>query len=45
VLDIPMPFTQEEIMVDGLEYVVPCRAKIAGVTVFYPLSVAYAYGI
>lgn len=45
VFDLPMPFTQEELMVDGLEYVVPCRAKTAGVTIFYPLSVAKAYGI
>jgi hypothetical protein len=45
VFDLPMPFTQEELMVDGLEYVVPCRAKTAGVTIFYPLSCAKAYGI
>lgn len=45
VLDMPMPFTQEEIWVNGLEYTVPCRAKTAGVTVFYPLSIAYARGI
>lgn len=45
VFDLPMPFTQEELMVDGLEYVVPCRAKTAGVTIFYPLSVCRAYGI
>jgi len=45
VFDLPMPFTQEELIVDGLEYVVPCRAKTAGVTIFYPLSVAKAYGI
>lgn len=45
VLDLPMPYTQEDIMVDGLEYVIPCRAKTAGVTVFFPLSVAKAYGI
>lgn len=45
VFDLPMPFTQEELMVDGLEYVVPCRAKTAGVTIFYPLSVCVGYGI
>lgn len=45
VFDLPMPFTQEELMVDGLEYVVPCRAKTAGVTIFYPLSVCRAYGL
>lgn len=45
VLDLPMPYTQEDIMVDGLEYVIPCRAKTAGVTVFYPLAVCKAYGV
>lgn len=45
VFDLPMPFTQEELMVDGLEYVVPCRAKTAGVTIFYPLSVCVGMGI
>lgn len=45
VFDLPMPFTNEELMIDGLEYVIPCRAKTAGVTVFYPLSVCKAYGI
>jgi hypothetical protein len=41
VFDMPLPFTQEDIDRDGLRYVVPCRAKTAGVTVFYPKSVAF----
>ncbi len=45
VLDLPMPYTQEELWVDGREYVVPCRARTAGVTVFFPLAVCRAYGI
>jgi len=45
VLDLPMPYTQEELWVDGMEYVVPCRARTAGVTVFFPLSVCVAKGI
>lgn len=45
VFDLPMPFTMEDIDRDGLRYVVPCRAKTAGVTVFYPKSVAFADGI
>ena len=44
VFDLPMPFTQEDVWINGLEYTVPCRAKTAGVTVFYPLSVAKAIG-
>jgi hypothetical protein len=45
VLDMPMPFTQEETLKDGLEYVVPCRSKTAGVTFFYPLSACFGDGI
>jgi hypothetical protein len=45
VMDLPQPFTQMDLMQDGLMKVVPCRARTAGVTVFYPKSVAYAYGI
>jgi len=45
VFDMPMPYQEEEVMRDGLEYVVPCRAKTAGVTFFYPMSCAKGYGI
>lgn len=45
VFDLPMPFTQEDLLQDGLKYTVPCRAKTAGVTIFYPKSVVKAYGI
>lgn len=45
VFDLPQPFTQEEVMRDGLAYVIPARAKTAGVTCFYPLAIAKAYGI
>jgi len=40
VLDLPLAYTQEEVFQDGREYVVPCRAKTGGVTIFYPMSVA-----
>ena len=40
VLDLPLAYTQEELFQDGREYVVPCRAKTGGVTIFYPMSVA-----
>src|SRR5574344_225811 len=36
VFDLPMPFTQEDLLQDGLKFTVPCRAKTAGVTIFYP---------
>ena len=42
VFDLPMPFNQEELLQDGLNYTVPCRAKTAGVTVFYPKSIVKA---
>jgi len=42
VFDLPMPFTQEDLLQDGLNYTVPCRAKTAGVTVFYPKSIIKA---
>jgi hypothetical protein len=45
VFDMPLPFTQEDIDRDGLRYVVPCRAKTAGVTVFFPKSVCFADGL
>ena len=45
VFDLPMPFTQEDLLQDGLKFTVPCRAKTAGVTIFYPKSVVKAYGI
>lgn len=45
VLDVPQPFTQDELWVDGREYVVPCIARCGGVTIFYPLSVAKGLGI
>lgn len=45
VMDLPVPFDQMETMRDGLVYIVPCRARTAGVTVFYPKSICYAKGI
>lgn len=45
VFDLPMPFTQEDLLQDGLKFTVPCRAKTAGVTIFYPKSVVKACGI
>lgn len=44
-MDLPVPFDQLETMRDGLVFVVPCRARTAGVTVFYPKSICYSKGI
>jgi len=45
VMDIPKPFTQSEPQQDGMEYNVFCISRYGGVTIFYPLSVAYSDGI
>jgi len=45
VMDVTMPFTQENLQIDGLDYSVPCRSKVGGVTVFFPLSVVQIKGI
>lgn len=43
-LEIPLDFTQEEEEKRGLEWIIPCRSKMAGVLFYYPLSAAYADG-
>lgn len=45
VLDLPLGFTQEEVEKNGLDYSIPCRAKTAGVQIFFPLSVVKIKGI
>lgn len=45
VFDLPLAFTQEDEQIDGMAHTIPCRAKTAGVTVFYPKSIVYAKGI
>jgi len=42
---VPSPFEQLEVEKKGGEYVVPCMATYAGVTIYYPQSVAYGDGI
>ena len=44
-LEIPQPFEQFPVQERGLEYVVPAHARIGGVIVYYPLSVAIGEGI
>jgi hypothetical protein len=44
-LEIPQPFEQFPVQEKGLEYIVPCHARLAGLITPYPLSVALMYGI
>lgn len=44
-LEMPQPFEQLPAQERGLEYVVPCHSRIAGVLIYYPLSMAIAEGI
>lgn len=44
-LHMPLPFTAYMAQQKGLEWVVPCEVKTAGVIVYYELSVAYMDGI
>jgi hypothetical protein len=44
-LEIPEAFTQLDPQAQGLEYVIPCMARIGGVIIYYPLSVSIIEGI
>lgn len=44
-LEIPMPFKQYPVQVRNLETEVPCESRCAGLTIYYPLSMALAVGI
>lgn len=44
-LEVPMGFTQYTVQQKGLEYIVPCESRVAGVIVYYPLSVCKMVGI
>lgn len=44
-LEIPLPFEQFDAQQKGLTYEIPCLARVAGVIVYYPASVAYCDGI
>ena len=40
-----MPFYQYPLQVQGLETIIPCEARTAGVIVYYPLSALIAVGV
>ena len=44
-LENPMPFRQYPIQPNGLETVIPCEARTAGVIVYYPLACLIAIGV
>lgn len=44
-LEIPQQFEQFAPQQTGMEYEIPCHAEVAGVIVYYPLSVAWGDGI
>lgn len=44
-LENPMPFYQYPLQVKGLETIIPCEARTAGVIVYYPFSALIAVGV
>lgn len=44
-LENPMPFIQHQLQVQGLETVIPCEARTAGVIFYYPFSALIAVGV
>ncbi len=44
-IENPMPFYQYPLQVNGLETIIPCEARTAGVIVYYPFSALIAIGV
>ena len=44
-IENPLPFYQHPIQPQGLEFVVPCEARIAGAVIYYPLSMLIIPGV
>jgi hypothetical protein len=44
-IENPLPFYQHPIQPTGLEFVVPCEARTAGVIIYYPMSMLIAPGV
>jgi hypothetical protein len=44
-IEIPLPFVQLPMQPKNLEYTIPCRQRIAGVFIYYPLSAIIAVGV
>ena len=41
----PLPFMQYPVQTQGLEMVVPCEARTAGVLIYYPMSLLIGVGV
>lgn len=44
-LEIPVEFEQMATQQKNLEFIVPCRSRLGGLNIYYPLSIAIATGI
>lgn len=44
-IENPMPFYQYPVQPKGLEVIIPCEARTAGVIIYYPLSLLIAVGV
>lgn len=44
-IENPLPFMQYPVQTEGLEMVVPCEARTAGVLIYYPMSLLIGVGI
>lgn len=44
-LENPLPFMQYPVQTEGLEMVVPCEARTAGVLIYYPMSLLIGIGV
>lgn len=44
-LENPLEFLQYPVQTEGLEMVVPCESRTAGIIIYYPLSILIAVGI
>lgn len=44
-LEIPLPFYQYPLQIVKLETEIPCETRMAGLIIYYPLSMLLAYGI
>jgi hypothetical protein len=44
-IENPLPFYQHPVQPSGLEFVVPCEARTAGVIIYYPLSMLIIPGV
>ena len=44
-IENPLPFYQHPVQPDGLEFVVPCESRTAGVIIYYPMSMLISLGL